>query len=65
MSAPARSPFMQILNGFAQVRHRLDRWTEKEVHPFGDRPVGSGWVCTSSDHIEAVWERKHVTEVPL
>lgn len=62
---PATSPFMQVLSGFAQARYRLDHWTEKEVHINGALPVGTGWVCTSDDGIHAVWERNHVTRVPL
>lgn len=65
MSAVAPSPFMQVLSGFAQARHRLDRWTEKEIHLVADRPVGAGWYRISTTDIETVWGRDHVTRVPL
>lgn len=53
------APIVSILSGFADARSRLtEEWTEREIHPFEDRPVGSGWVRVGTDAGYGIWERR-------
>jgi hypothetical protein len=57
-------PLISILNGFGAAAAGVapvEEWTEREIHPFEDRPVGLGWVRIGTDAGYGIWERHRVT----